>query len=192
MQQDEPGIGGNSNFPTPGEAPTIARSQSLFEQAKRRREQRESHLFIDVPSWDGELVAEYKVLGSKELDIIAENAARKFKAGDKDTLHADLDVIAKANVALHMIDPESGDRVPLEDENGVVGFNRAAHVLGMVGELDSVTKTIKYLMGERKEDGSGWRENPTAITMHAQRIARWMRDPSKSGRNVLEEILGES
>lgn len=181
----------DGGLPTPGESPQLARSLSLLEQARQRRSEREAHLFVDVPSWDGDLVAEYRILSPKELDIVAENAARKIRQGAKDTIHADLDVIAKANVALHMVDPESGDRVPLEDEHGVVGYDRAAHVLGMEEELNSVVKTIEYLMAERKDDGSGWQVNSTAISMHANRIARWLRDPSKGGK-TLEEILGES
>jgi hypothetical protein len=184
----------------PGESPAIARSKSLLDRAKAKRAERESHLFIDVPSWDGDLIAEYRVLGAKELDVMSENAARKIRAGESDQIHADLDLIAKAAVGLHMIDPESGDRVPLEDDNGKVGYDRAAHVLGVFDDptvspkVDSVYKTINFLFGEKKEGGQEgeWVENPTAVTMHAQRIARWMRDPSKSGLNVLEEILGES
>jgi hypothetical protein len=178
-------------LPTPGESPELARGLSLLEQARKRREERESHLFVDVPSWEGELVAEYRILNPDELDAIADNAARKIKSGERDSVFADLDLIAKANVALYMRDPDSGDRVPLEDELGKIGFGRAAQVLGLQEELNTVVKTIKYMMGERRDDGSGWQVNPTAITMHANRIARWMRDPSKGGMS-LEEILGES
>jgi hypothetical protein len=136
------------------------------------------------------MVAEYRVLGGKEIDQIAEQAARRMKSGNGDSLQSDIDLIARANLGLYMIDPESGDRVPLEDEYGVVGYNRVAVKLGMERELDSNAKVIKYLTGERKEDGSGWQENQTAITMHANSIARWMRDPSKTNRS-LEDILGE-
>ena len=190
---------GPGGLPEPGEASELARGKSLLEQARAKRSKRESHLFIDVPSWDGDLVAEYRVLGSKELEVIAENAGRRIRSGEHDPVHSELDLIAKANVGLYTIDPESGDRVSLEDEHGLVGYNRIAQMLGIDNDpeikpkVDSVVKAIKYLTGERKEDGEPgeWQENPTAITQHANRIGRWMRDPSKSGVNILEEILGE-
>lgn len=185
---------GSGGLPTPGESPELARSLSLLDRAKAKRAERETHLFLEVPSWDGDLVAEYRVLGSKELEVISDNVTRKIRAGEADQIRADLEVIAKSNVALHMVDPETGDRVTLEDEGGPIGYDRVALLFNMEDQLTSVFKTIQYLTGERKEDGAPgeWQENPTAISQHANRIARWMRDPSKSGIGVLEELLGES
>jgi hypothetical protein len=183
-------IRSEEEMPEVGSSPGVARADSILDHAKKKRAERENHLFLDVPSWDGDMVAEYRVLSGKEIDQIAEQAARRMKSKTGDPLQSDLDLIARANLGLYMVDPESGDRVPLEDDYGVVGYSRVAAKLGMEEELDSNAKVIKYLTGERKEDGSGWQENQTAVTMHANSIARWMRDPSKNNR-TLEEILGE-
>lgn len=180
-----------SEQPEPGSAPEVARSESLLERAANKRKKRAKHLFLDVPSWDSDMVAEYRVLEQKELDGIAERQARRLRGGDNDSQQADLELIAMACVGLHMIDPESGDRLPIEDDFGHVGYNRIATKLDMEEELDSNAQVIRYLTGERSEDDSGWKTNPTAITMHANAIARWMRDPSKRGSSALEALLGE-
>lgn len=177
--------------PESGSAPDVARSESLLERAASKRKKRAKHLFLDVPSWDSDMVAEYRVLEQSELDGIADRQARRLRAGDNDSQQADLELIAMANVALHMVDPESGGRLPIEDDHGLVGYNRIAYKLGMEDELDTNAQVIRYLTGERSEDDTGWKANPTAITMHANKIARWMRDPSKSGSSALEALLGE-
>ncbi|HEY7414424.1 MAG TPA: hypothetical protein VH593_04470, partial [Ktedonobacteraceae bacterium] len=86
-------------------------------------------------------------------------------------------------------DPETGERVPIEDEYGHVGYNRIAAVLGKEDELQSNSDVVRYLMSERNDDGS-WTENIAAISIHANAISRWMRDPSKRGVD-LDDLLGE-
>jgi len=176
-----------------GTALTKARSQSLLAQAEERRAAREAHLFLEVPTWNGDLVAEYKVLGRQELIRMAERAARRFRNGanqnSETTSSNDIDLIVAANVGLHMVDPESGERVPIEDEFGPVGYGRVAKVLDKEDVIKSNADAVRYLMSERTDDG-GIEENVMAIGIHANAISKWMRDPSKHGVD-LEELLGE-
>jgi hypothetical protein len=97
--------------------------------------------------------------------------------------------ITTACVGLHVRNPDTGERIPLEDEYGHVGYDRIAHILGKDDEIKSQGEAVRYLMAERDEEG-GWVENVMAMSLHAQSIARWMRDPSKQGID-LEELLGE-
>jgi hypothetical protein len=162
---------------------------SLLQQADKRRLERERNLFLDVPSWDGDLVAEYRVVPKEELRLIAERAMRRAKNKESRAIENDMDLLATANVGLHARDPESGDRVPIEDGYGIVTYGRIAPILGKEEEIKSNSDAIRYLMAERNNDGT-WQENIVAIGIHAQSVSRWMRDPSKRGTS-LEDMLGE-
>lgn len=180
---------------TTGSSALQARSLTLLQEAQKRRLEREQSLFLDIPTWGGELVGEYRIVGSKELTLIGERAVRRTKQAKQNgsyvsPMQGEIDLIVEANVGLYMRDPESGDRVPIEDEYGHVGFDRIAHVLGVEGEVQGRSDVVKYLMSEREDDGS-FKENVVAIGIHANSISTWMRDPSKRSVDV-EDLLGES
>lgn len=164
--------------------------QNLLADAQERRAKREVHLFLDVPTWDGDLVAEYKVFDPDEIQRLAQKLAAASRNGAQPGDN-DIAVIIAAHVGLHILDPATGKRVAIEDEFGHVGYDRIAKFLGKEDILKSQSDTIKYLTGERdKDDPNVWKTNLVAITMHANAINRWMRDPSK--RTVsLEDLLGE-
>lgn len=168
-----------------------ARGLSLLQDAEQRRAEREHSLFLDVPTWNGDLIAEYRVPSPDNLRKLAEAAIRRVRSnnGKNEPGANDVSLIAAANVGLYMKDPETEDRVPIEDEVGHVGYDRIATTLGKDGELQSQFDVIRYMMAERNDDGT-YTQNVLAISMHANAIQRWMRDTSKRGVD-LEDLLGE-
>jgi hypothetical protein len=165
-------------------------SLSLLKEAQRRRQERERTLFLDVPSWDGDMICEYRVVPPEELRRIAERTMRRVRNGHGDSGSTnDIDIIIAASVGLYMRDPDTGERVAIDDKYGHVGYDRIAVMLGKDDEIQSNADAVRYLMSERDEDG-GWVENTMAISLHANAIGRWMRDPSKRGVD-LDDILGE-
>lgn len=166
-----------------------AQSLSLLKEAQKRRQERERTLFLDVPGWDGDMICEYRVVPPEELRRIAERTMRRARNGHGGDSTNDIDVIVAASVGLYMRDPETRERVAIDDEYGHVGYDRIAKMLGKDDELRSNADAVRYLMSERDEDG-GWVENNMAISLHANAIGRWMRDPSKRGVD-LDELLGE-
>jgi hypothetical protein len=167
-----------------------ARGLSLLQDAEKRRAEREHSLFLDVPTWGGDLVCEYRVVAPEALRRIVESAVRNVRNGNTDEPSAnDVRLIIAAAVGLYAKDPETGERVPIEDEQGHVGYNRIAYMLGKEDELKSNADVVRYLMSERNEDGT-WTENITAISIHANAISNWMRDPSKRGVD-LDDLMGE-
>lgn len=173
-----------------GTAVHNAQGLSLLKEAEKRRQERERTLFLDVPSWDGDLIAEYRVLLKDEIVKLAEAALRRTRNGNRNEAASnDITVIAAACVGLYVKNPEDGERVPVEDEFGHVGYDRIAVVLGKDDEIKSRADAVRYLMGERTEDG-GWTENIMAMSIHANTIGKWMRDPSRSNVD-LEDLLGE-
>lgn len=167
-----------------------AQGLTLLQDAAKRRQEREHTLFIDVPSWDGDLVAEYRVLDPDELKAMAEASFRRARNnGNAEPGANDIALITAANIGLYAKDPDSGERVAIEDEFGHVGYNRIAKLLGKEDELKSNADAVRYCMAERDDDG-GWVPNVMAMALHANAIGKWMKDPSKRGID-LEDILGE-
>lgn len=168
-----------------------AQSLSLLQDAQKRRQEREHTLFLDVPSWNGDLVAEYRVVPPKALKQVAEAAMRRTRNnGEPEPAANDVAMIAAACVGLYMKHPETGERVAIEDEFGHVGFDRIAKMLGKEEELSSQAQVVRYLMAERGDNDGEWVENVMAMSLHANAIGRWMKDPSRQGVD-LEELLGE-
>lgn len=168
-----------------------AQSLSLLKQAQKKRQARERTLFLDVPSWDGDLICEYRVVPPDDLKRVAEKAIRRARSNNgSQAASNDIDLIIAASVGLYAKDPESGERVAVEDEFGHVGYDRIAKLLDKQDEISSNADAVRYLMGERDKDGSGWVENVVAISLHSSAISNWMKDPSKQVVD-LEALLGE-
>jgi hypothetical protein len=170
---------------------TEAEALTLLQQAEKKRAARETSLFLDVPTWDGDLIVEYRVPDPDKLRLVAQAAMRRARDNGNPSPPAsnDVSLIIAAHVGLY-IRKSDGSRLPIEDEFGHVGFNRMAKVLGKEDILKSNDDVVRYLMAERNEDGSYY-DNITAITMHANKIQTWMRDPSRRANFDLEELLGE-
>lgn len=182
-----------TDIPEAGAATSNARAMSLLQAAEQRREQREQNLFLDVPSWEGDLIAEYAIIPRHELKEMGERqlrAMRHARNGDEDRVRYDVELIVRACVGLHALDPSNGDRVPLEDGIGNVGYGRIGALMGRDDVTDS-TQAVLFLMGTRNHDTNTWEENTMAVTTHARAISKWMSDPSKRTFD-LEELLGES
>jgi hypothetical protein len=172
-----------------GTALSNVQGLSLLKEAQQRRQARERTLFLDVPSWDGDLVCEYRVVSPDGLKKLAEKAMRRNRNGNAEAGANDVLMIIASAVGLYIKNPENGERVAIEDEFGHVSYNRIANILGKEDEIKSNVEAVRYLMGERDEDG-GWVENIMAMSLHANAIAKWMKDPSKHGVEI-DDLLGE-
>jgi len=180
----------NDQLPEPGGAIQEANADSLLQRAEKRRAERETNLFLDVPGWDGDMVCEYQILPKAEIKVMAERQARLMRNPENtDRLQFDLDLITRSAVRLYMIDPDSGNRVPIEDADGPLAYDRIAEKLGVADEVKSQADAVRYLTATTNDDGT-WKENVVAISRHAQAVARWMKDPSRR-TTMLEELLGE-
>lgn len=175
-----------------GTALSNVQSLSLLKDAQQRRQARERTLFLDVPSWDGDLVCEYRVVPPEGLKKLAQKAMRQSRNGEAEPAANDVMMIIAAAVGFYVKHPESGERVAVEDEFGHVSYDRIAKLLGKEAEIKSNSQAVRYLMADRGEDGEDgeWVENIMAMSLHANAIGKWMKDPSKHGVD-LDDILGE-
>jgi hypothetical protein len=171
-----------------------AQSLSILKDAQKRRQERKSTLFLAVPSWDGELICEYRVVPPGDLAKIAEGAIRRARSSNgkpEEPAANDIAMIVAASVGLYVKNPENGEQVPIEDEFGHVGYDRIALVLGKQDQIKSNADAVRYLMSERDpDDQDEWVTNIMAISLHANAIGKWMKDPGSQNIDM-EALLGE-
>src|ERR1700754_4088293 len=113
-----------------------AKGISLLRRAAIAREKRVHSLFLDVPSWEGDLIAEYQVVNRPRLETMARKITAEARgAGSESSARtsADIDFILEACVGLYAYDPEGSTeeerRVPIEDDLGKVNYNRFGDIL---------------------------------------------------------------
>jgi hypothetical protein len=155
-----------------GPAVEEARGISLLHSAERQRDQQAGTLFLDVPTWGGKLVAEYRVVDRPRLNALAQKIQQMRRDGNETSAMtaADIDLLLEANVGLYAFDVEAEEgkqRVPINDERGIVTYRRIGPVLGK--DFRTARESVLYMM----------KDNAVAISAHAMKIARWMEDPSK-------------
>lgn len=151
-----------------------AKGVSLLRRAEERRKEEADTLYLDVPSWGGDLIAAYRIVDRPRLETMV----RKIQAEMRDNSNgnartaADIDLILEANTGLYAYDPtgldESARRAPIEVDEMVVGFSRINEIMNRP-EINSARSAVLYL----------FKNNAVAISAHALTVARWMRDPSK-------------
>jgi len=178
---------GNEYEETAGPETTAAeeaRGISLLRQAAKRRDEDKGILYLDVPTWGGDLQGAYNVVDRSRLEVLIRKAQNLSRNGDATNARtrADIDVILEANVGMYSLDPdapgeEEERRVAIEDEFGVVTWDRFGDILRRIRPEEAPpasAKNSKYAVVL-----AAMRNNGVAVSAHALYIARWMRDPSK-------------
>lgn len=155
-----------------------AGSDSLLERITKKRAQLEDVLTIDIPSWDGDLRAKYKLQDRREIEkMVRRIRARATKETmDQEGINADLDFLIKACVGVVAYDVEEDQEVPLT--NGytmeLVDILKPVYPKnhpkeGEPVEINGQRELVAYMLG--------W--NNIALATHGQAVARWMQDTSK-------------
>lgn len=147
----------------PAYATPVSRLEQVKARAKQQRERLMANLHhdIDVPSWEGNLVARYRVLGQDVRDELkAANITDETKGA--------VALIAKACTGLYLRD-EDGGLIPVQSGDGPVArYDRT--LVDALG-LDGVTTDYDIV---RVAFGG---DNPSAIEAHAMELGAWMVDP---------------
>lgn len=146
---------------------------SVLDRVKKRRTNTVDTLWLDIPSWGGDMRAEYQVLDPDEVQkMIRRVQARQRKGEDKryDST-PDLDFLIKACINVKAIDPETD-----EEQHLTKGF--VMELVEMLDPKDQDENPIEI------KDPRGLvaylvKYNGIALAAHAQKIARWMQDTAK-------------
>src|SRR4051794_41973733 len=116
-------INPNADVEELGKSLDSAQGLTLLKEAQQRRQARERTLFLDVPSWDGDLVCEYRVMDPEDLRKIAERQMRRARNnGSKlDPIANDIALIVAAAAGLYGKQHKNGGRVANKGEVGPAG-----------------------------------------------------------------------
>lgn len=167
---------------TPPASP-LDRLRELHREARRERPQ----LDMNIPGFQGALVARYRVLDyNPELRDLNKRARKMFQADDPDAdLKAMIDVIVTACTGIFLRKEETGELVPLEETAVELGdtpvtYNR---------KLAEAVLDIDELAQLDRESGSGRVRardvvravfpSEVAINNHHTRLEAWMAQASE-------------
>lgn len=151
---------------------------SILDRAKKERDDRGDTIEIDIPSWDGDLKAEYKLLDRSEIEKMLRRVRGRTSRGDTSAgTEADLDFLNKACVKLLAYDRDTDTTVTVSDgfDPDVIVpilqpmYPKSHPMAGQPVPIKDHRQLISYLIG--------W--NNIALAAHCQKLARWMQDTSK-------------
>lgn len=156
------------------DAPTIAvDSPSVLEKIKKRRDEREDTLTIEIPSWDGDLMAVYKVVERDDIEKMIRRARRAAQDGNRAdaAMEADADFLIKACVGVKAVDPDS-------DIEQQIATGYTMDLARMLDPKNEAGDPIQ-IRNERELVAYLVKWNGIALAAHGQKVARWMQDTSK-------------
>lgn len=137
---------------------------SRLQQLKERRERLlDATLMVEVPSWQGDLLGEFRVLGESERAKIERR--QQQRGNDKPHLLF-VDLIATACVRLHLRN-EEGTPEPLRHAGQDVRFDDTLAALMGWDDCRTEADIVMHCFGH----------NTVALRAMSERIAGWMQDP---------------
>lgn len=155
---------------------------SLMDQVRKQLEEtRVAELFLDLPGYNGLVVARYGLVDGKELNKRGRRVWNETKDETERILLASMDTILAACTGI-FLRPDQGEHNKL--------WPLDPHKRGepAVFDADLAEWLGLTIEGNRARDVlyATFAENESAIVVHCARINRWLNDPSKG----VEQILG--
>lgn len=145
-------------------AEVAADSKSLLDRIKAARDERPDELEVDIPSWDGDLQAKYRVVHRTEVEKMVRRIRSRTHGNGESGSSADVDFLINACIGVQAYDAETDITRPLTG-----GYTM--ELAEMLGKSDITTprELVAYL----------FKGNTIAIGAHAIKVARWMQDTTK-------------
>lgn len=167
---------------------------SVLGRLRARRDDlaQDHHLDLDIPGYDGDLVARYRPLTAAEQTRIAAKVERadRLAGNDEQAAEAQLRTALDTIIAscVEILVREDGVMVPLAEITGAsapVRYDQAlADALGIPG-ADSARAVVR---GVFPRDSHG-DVVPQPVNRHANEVAAWM---ARIGSDVDGDLLGEA
>lgn len=162
----------------PGASPAAIASdhESVLDRIKKRRDEQDEFLTIDIPSWDGDLKAKYKVLDRDYVEKTIRKIRARANGVSTSGVESEADFLIQACVEVVGYDADTDDTFHVAD----------GYTMDLARALDP-----KYPKGHVQEGEpvkiSNERElvvymlkwNGIALAAHAQAVARWMQNLKK-------------
>lgn len=182
--------------------PEEVRPNSIMESLRRDHKAlvKSKTFDLPIPGYNGSLVAQYRLMGIKELEIIGNKVQREFKKQGDRVLHASLDALITGCLGLYY--NRNGELVGLHesigDEEPPIRFDdRLVEFLaldisddGMMELMPKMDASDIFQMGDaRRTVLAAFGGNDIAVLDHGNTIGRWSSDTT---REVSERFLGEA
>jgi hypothetical protein len=176
----------------PEEPETQPQPNSIMEGLRKKHQSLKSKKTLDlpIPGYDGALVAKYRLIGLKELEVIGNKVQREFKGLGERQKYASIDAIILACEGLYynrdgklvgLSESISDDEPPIKYDPRLVEFLNLDIETGFDDDIGPARRTVLALFGGDEHD--------IAILDHSNSIGRWSSDTSKQ---VGEAFLVES
>lgn len=155
-----------------------ADAQSILDKVTKRRDERDDgHEVFDIPTWEGDLKAKYKVVERVDLEKMVQRIRKRQRSnGASSGVDADADFLIKACVEVIGYDAEADFEVVLSPgyTMGLASMLKPVWPKGHPQEGEPFTiknprELVIYLFN--------W--NGIALATHGAKVARWMQDPTK-------------
>lgn len=147
--------------------------KSVLDRIKQRRDDAEEFLTVDIPSWDGDLKAKYKVLPRAEVEKMIRRVRARQNGAPQSGIEAEADFLIESCVEIIGYDAEVDETFHVGN-----GYDMdLAHSLdprypkghpqeGEPVKIDNERELVVYMLK--------W--NGIALAAHAQTVAKWMQD----------------
>jgi hypothetical protein len=149
---------------------------SVLDRIKQRRDEQDEFLTIDIPSWDGDLKARYKVLDRDYVEKTIRRIRARANGASTSGVESEADFLIEACVEVVGYDAENDATFHVSD----------GYTMDLARSLDP-----KYPKGHSSEGEPIRIDNPRelvvymlkwngiALAAHAQTVARWMQNLKK-------------
>lgn len=134
-------------------------NKSLLERLISQREETEETLELEIPSWDGAMIATYSVIPRAELNKLLKKSKKIIKANEA-AVEPDLDLLARACVKIEAYDAESDTRALVSNGYG----EDLAERLGNPEGTGTARLNVLYM----------FRKNGIAVGAQSLQVSRWM------------------
>lgn len=150
--------------------------ESVLDQIKKRRDEAEDYLTIDIPSWDGDLKAKYKVLDRDYVEKMIRRVRARANGAATSGEEAEADFLIEACVEILGYSVETDETFHIAD-----GYTMALKdALSPVYPKDHPNEGEPIpIRNERELIVYMLKWNGIALATHAQTIARWMQSLKK-------------
>jgi len=150
--------------------------RSVLDRIKQRRDDAEDFLTVDIPSWDGDLRAKYKVLPRAEVEKMIRRVRARQNGAPQSGIEAEADFLVESCIEILGYDAETdtefhvGDGYTLDfarelDPRFPKGHPQEGDPVPIKDERELVVYMLKW--------------NGIALAAHAQTVAKWMQDLKK-------------
>jgi hypothetical protein len=161
------------------DAEEAAKSPSPIDELRQLRQELEDNKSkdLDIPGYNGKLVARYGLMETKQLAKIGKRIQRQFRTRDERVLYASLDTMIASCEGLYYRN-DDGDLKPFGENGTPLNFSdpELATMLGF--EASTARPIVMGVFGG----------NDLAVINHCMTLNRWMQN---TGAEIDEDLLGE-